>query len=83
MPYAPSGSNRNKPTNTIKTYEEVEISELDVDGKRHAPAVLPPGIQLQSPLDRRLDWSQSLSGHCGEEKTPLSLPKIEPLPSSP
>jgi hypothetical protein len=41
------------------------------------------GNRPQHPLNRRLGVPQNRSGHCGEEKHLLSLPGIEPRPSSP
>jgi hypothetical protein len=41
---------------------------MEASGQLHAPVALPPGKSLRYPLDRRLDWPQSRSGRCGEEK---------------
>jgi hypothetical protein len=44
--------------------------------------LIPWGKSPQYPLDRRLGGPESWSGCCGVEKTFLSLPGIEPQPSS-
>jgi hypothetical protein len=45
---------------------------MEVSGKLHTPATLPPKSRLY-PLDRRLDRSQSLSGR-GDEKKKILAP---------
>jgi hypothetical protein len=40
---------------------------MEVSGQLYAPAALPPGKHPRYILDRRLDGSQSRSGHCGVE----------------
>jgi len=40
---------------------------MEVSGQLHAPAALPPGMNRQYPLDRRLDGSQSRF-ECGSEE---------------
>jgi hypothetical protein len=41
---------------------------MELSDQIHAPAALPPGKELQVPLDRRLSGPQSRSGRCGAEK---------------
>jgi hypothetical protein len=55
----------------------MDVSQL------HAPASLPSGKRLWSPLARRLGGPQNLSESCGIEKNLLPLTGIEPLPFSP
>jgi len=47
---------------------------MEVSGQLHAPAVLPPGKEL----DRRLAEPQNWSGHGVEEKNSQSPLGIEP-----
>jgi hypothetical protein len=55
---------------------------MEVSDQLHAPAALPPrGGSPQYPVDRGLGGPQSHSVCCGEEKN-LTLPGIEPEPSS-
>jgi hypothetical protein len=51
---------------------------MEVSGRLHAPAALPPGKEPLVPLDRRLGGPQSRSGRGGEEKNSQSLSVIEP-----
>jgi hypothetical protein len=44
---------------------------MEVSGKLHVPAALPPGKKLWYPLNRRLGWR-------GEEKNFQPLPGLEP-----
>jgi hypothetical protein len=74
----------------MKTYRGLEIKlhsrprqQMEVSGQPQAPTALPTGIGPRYPLDTRLDGSQSRSGHCGEEKNFLPLPRNEPRPSNP
>jgi hypothetical protein len=50
-------------------------------GQFHAPTVLSLGNRPRYPFDKGLGGTQSRSGPYGEEKN-LSLPGIEPRPSS-
>jgi hypothetical protein len=54
---------------------------MEVSGQFHAPAALLPGKSLRHLLDR-MGVPQSRPGRYGEEKI-VSLPGIEPGPSSP
>jgi hypothetical protein len=55
---------------------------MEVNGQRHAPAALPLGEIQRYPLDRRLGGSQNRFGHCGEGKSLLPPPGLEPWLSS-
>jgi hypothetical protein len=50
-----------------------------MSGQLHAPTALLPEENPSKPLET-LGGSQSLSGHCGEEKIFLSMPGIELWP---
>jgi hypothetical protein len=52
---------------------------MEVSGKLHAPAALPPEKESRYPLDRRLGGPQSRSGRGGEEKNSQPSPGIETL----
>jgi hypothetical protein len=57
---------------------------MEVSGQLHAPAALLQGKSPWYPLDRKLCWSQSLSGGGGEEKNSqpvlgLETPIIQPV----
>jgi hypothetical protein len=56
---------------------------MEASGELHASAPVPPGKDPRYPSDRRLGEPHSLSGPYGEEKNLLTLPEIEPRPSSP
>jgi hypothetical protein len=51
---------------------------MEVSGKLHIPAALPPAKEALIPLDRGLSGPQSQSGHGSEEKNSQSLPVLEP-----
>jgi hypothetical protein len=51
---------------------------MDMSGRLHVPAALPPGKQPPLPLHRRLGGPQSRSGHGGEEKIPNPRRESEP-----
>ena len=51
---------------------------MEMCDQLHAPAALPPGNNLGTPLKRRLGGPQSLSGRFGKEKNVSSLPAIKP-----
>jgi hypothetical protein len=55
---------------------------MEVSGQFHALAALPPRKERLHPLDGKLGDNESLSGHCGEEKT-LAPPGIEARSSRP
>jgi hypothetical protein len=49
---------------------------MEVGVQLHAPAIVAPEKNPQSPLNMRLGGCQSLSGHDGEEKNLLPLTEI-------
>jgi hypothetical protein len=49
---------------------------MELSGKLHAPAALPPRKSPRYLLDMKLGGPQSRSGRCGGEKN-LALPGIE------
>jgi hypothetical protein len=51
---------------------------MEVSGQLHASAALSPGNSHWYPLDRKLGWPQSRSGHGGEEINYQPLPGLEP-----
>jgi len=56
---------------------------MEVSGQFNVQDALFPGKGPQYPLDRRLSWPQSWSGHSGKVKKSLFLPGIELWLSSP
>jgi hypothetical protein len=50
---------------------------MELSGRIHAPATLPPGKERWYLLDRRLAGPQGRSGRCDEEKNSLLPPGIE------
>jgi hypothetical protein len=56
---------------------------MELSGKLHAPAALPPGKDPRYPLDRRPGGPQSRSGRGGKEKNSQQLSGTEPRSSSP
>jgi hypothetical protein len=50
---------------------------MEVSGKLHAPATLPPGKDPMVPLDRRLCGPKIRSGRGGEEKNSQPPPRID------
>jgi hypothetical protein len=56
---------------------------MEASGQLHVPAALPPGKELQYPLDRRLGGPQSRSGHGGEERNFQPLLGREPSINQP
>jgi hypothetical protein len=56
---------------------------MEVSSQLHSPTALPLGGSARYPFYRRLDGPRNRSGRCGGEKNLLSLPRIEPRPSSP
>jgi hypothetical protein len=51
---------------------------MEVSGRLHAPAALPPWKSQCYPFDKRLNEPQSRFGGCGEEKNSQPLPGLEP-----
>jgi hypothetical protein len=51
---------------------------MEVSGQLHSPAALPPEEEPRYLSDRRLDGTQSRSGHGGEERNSQPPPEIEP-----
>jgi hypothetical protein len=56
---------------------------MELNGKLHAPAALPPGKEPPLLLRYEVGWPKSRSGRCGVEKNLLPLPGMKPQPSSP
>jgi hypothetical protein len=55
---------------------------MEMSIQLHASAALIRGKSPRYPLNRRLGGPQSRSGDCGVNKNCLSVPGIEPRPSS-
>jgi hypothetical protein len=56
---------------------------MEVNGQLHAPAALFPGKTLPVPIVYEAGWVQEPVWRSGVEKNTLSLPEIQPRPSSP
>lgn len=53
---------------------------LDTSGQIHTQPLYPRTTNLFYRLDKRQDWTHSLSGHCREQETVLLLPGLPNFP---